>query len=1204
MAIVMIFGVFASFGMLPFSEGTAASAAPLSWTPAWQDSSITAPVWDQAIVNEAGNAGFGNLGTGSVDGGGGFNSVDNGEPKGNCLRLCVYMNTLGLMAWYDPDLQITAGVNSGKTVSQNLADKITAMVEADKADPSNPITGLMHTTVPTGRGGIGEWVDGTVAMSLALARHNPRVWGLLSPEVKERCDFIMSVLAISGNMLHNYHNEPIRDLSQIYEWYKAWNPNLTEGYVDMMIGIYYYFGGADQVNKIFDDFDVNYYLDTMEDYGYNIMRGYFYKNRRLMVEGVGGASVFVPLQGLPFTYEDLNTKSGTIMSGGKRGNEIPYNPIELYKSVAKVMYNRTGQSTFYSGGNKIAYIVNGTNSPYDGLLGMANELNSMDANGLRSDGGYVLDNWKTSIPAAATIRAFGDWTGEGVNDIESRMYVGSEDFLYKISAANGGYQGWQKGNASFFSENSDSTGWHAFTCVKEIWVKLLKDETGYEAVYTQSGATYSVALKAYNLNLTTADTVTAKLEIYNGSGGLVTTVEPAAFTVPAKTTSKLIGTLSYPSWQAGYTAKLIINGEETALVPPAPVYTPATPITPPPAATIPPMDKAPEKHIGMHDYIWAESFDTYANVTKINNHVKASQTLNVGKMSGTSFAGSGNWSAQAEASSFRVEYLYGGGAYQELGIRSAAAANAALQIPLSSLSGTYALEFRVRSTAGGIINVRSAGSDDVYKKIAVIGASTGGGKIVPASNDTAVAASETAANWSSKRDTTRAWKRVQISCDTVTGKFNLFVDGVKIAPGSFDAPLAGNVLKGFVFEVADKTGITEASGKSSLGIDDIKVYAVDSIDTVINDLVWAENFDQGVDAGGDPKWQYYRPSVQAAVGQPFNPVMSGASPLNHYAAGTVLNTSGFVGDGGGGNRFRTNRWLSTPAGDNPGVIAEGFSGNALKVPGTAGGSSGVMCEAWDDEIANRAVLFTGRVKFTSTPGTAGVQYVLYGSSIPNGLISFLNDGSIKAGFSSDAKTLPVRWKKDAWVYYEVYINKFTNEMAVSVWGDMTGGTFSTTGIFEQIGIANEFVTNVPLRLRLTSAANSTGTAVFIDDMATWLVDSYEMAGPGVVLPAANKLSISDINVYKKDGSYRISASVQNTNSTQQSVQFIAAVYDGNKLVSVKLLPQDVAANFSGILDFAYASASEIQTSHTIKVMVWDSNMVPYCKPEVKQVSNL
>ena len=562
MAIVMFFGVVASGSIAYASGGGAGSggfAGPMTWTPAWQNGE-TPPAWSQDAVNKAaGGTSQGILGTGMHGGGGGFNAQDGGDVKGGALELCVYMNTLGLMAWYEPNLKAFPGTKNEITVSQALANQIALVL---RPDPAGAGTALRngHSPAPTGRGGIGEWVDGTAALALALAKHNPSVWNLVSEEDKARADVIMTSLAISGNYLHNFENTPKTDMSKIYEWYKNWNPNLTEGYVDMMIGIYYYFGGADEVNAIFANYDYDAHIAKLDQYGYAIIKGYHSKNKNLLVSGGtdSKSGTYTKINGLNFTYKDINT-----------GARIQYNPIELYKSVAKVMYNRVASSEIYSGGVKRGYISDGSKSPFDGLLGMCNELNSMDANGLRSDGGYVLDNWKTSIPAAATVKAFGDWKGEGINDIESRMYVGSEDFLFKIDPARGGYRGWEKGKASLFDENSSSTGWHGYICVKDIWQKMLKDETGYEAGYTLSGGTLNVNLKAYNLSITNAQTVTVELEIYNSVGGLHTSVKAADITVPAKTSSKQIGSLAYSAWQDGYRARLIVNGEVVEIVDPS-----------------------------------------------------------------------------------------------------------------------------------------------------------------------------------------------------------------------------------------------------------------------------------------------------------------------------------------------------------------------------------------------------------------------------------------------------------------------------------------------------------------------------------------------------------------------------------------------------------------------------------------------------------
>lgn len=479
------------------------------------------PQWDQAIIDKAVAASLSTVNTGDRNGGPAF-GLDGKDWRGTSLIACEVMAFLALVAYYNPEAKAT----NGKKVVDRLVDHINRITRSDSA--------------PACRGGLGGWVDGPVAQALALAKNNPAVWNKLSTDVKNRCDFIMKVMALTGNYTQNYRNNPVSDMSQHVWWSKGWNPNHQEGYIGVMIAAYYYFGGADAVNAILTGFDYDTYIQQMQDYGYDIMRGYYQKAGKQLLENGGqdinergerGTLVGVKI---PFTFKGIDESGNAI--------EVPYDPVKIYQSAVRRMYGRTVESHIYDKGVLKGYINkkdgsgNYISSPYEGMLGMGTEFKSSDANGLRTDAGYIDFGWRNSVPTRATIEALGGWKGEGINQAESRMYVGSEDFLFKTDPANGGYIGWQKGKAS--GPTTQDSFKHGFEYYKQTWQKFLKRETGFEPKLVKNGNNVSVTVRGYNFNFNSSKNIVVIMAEYDQNK--LVSIETKNITVNKLTESKVL----------------------------------------------------------------------------------------------------------------------------------------------------------------------------------------------------------------------------------------------------------------------------------------------------------------------------------------------------------------------------------------------------------------------------------------------------------------------------------------------------------------------------------------------------------------------------------------------------------------------------------------------------------------------------------------
>lgn len=395
---------------------------------------IRAPRWSQDNVDNA-------VGTHVV-------AIRYQDGVGIGVYQATAMYMLALMSYFDTDLTSSDGTK----VSDRLLEHIRSV-----SSPGNE---------PTARGFLSGWVDGPVAQALTLARHTPKVWNALNDDERARVDFIMQVLAVVGNYTQNYYNNPSTDLSQSGLAYKTYNPNFQEGYVGIMIAAYLYFGGAEKVNSILADFSYDEYIKQMDAYGFRNMKYFFEKTGKTLLESGGTDANGGTLKGarIPFCFQSAS------------GAKVEYDPLAIYDVLAQRMYSKEVVSEVYDkDGNLCGYIADGSKSPFEGMQGMAHEFSSVDAGGIRTDATYVMSGWVNSIPTRATLEALGVWDSERMRDADSRMYVGSEDFIYKVSPEHGGYAGYQKGHTTTPTIENQLGGW-GFFFMKDIWNKLLKKD--------------------------------------------------------------------------------------------------------------------------------------------------------------------------------------------------------------------------------------------------------------------------------------------------------------------------------------------------------------------------------------------------------------------------------------------------------------------------------------------------------------------------------------------------------------------------------------------------------------------------------------------------------------------------------------------------------------------------------------------------------
>ncbi len=417
-------------GVAAFAGGTPKVSAAVA---------IGGPKWDQTVIDAAVKQSVSTM------------EVNVDFKWANTLLVSQVIYFLALVSYYNPNLTSTSGVK----VSDRLIQHITYIISGGKE--------------PSARGFTSGWIDAPFALALALAKETPDVWNELNKKDKEKCDFIMKYLAVSNNYCQNLENSVQMDLSQNYPTNKYWHPNMEEGNVHGMIAAYMYFGGADAVNKILADFNYDEYIAQMDAYNFPNPKVYFELTGKELLENGGrdagggstkGARIPFVYQSQPYSKQDPNP-----------AEKVPFEPYALFRSTTRRNFCHIVKSNIYG---DTGYLSDGAVSPYEGRLGMCNEFEQEDAKGHRTDGHYVALSMRTSIPMLTTMKVLGYLKGDDVNDLQERMYVGVEDFFFKMDPAHGGWIGFEKGvNTRSMESNFNSEG---IMYYKEVWRKYGKED--------------------------------------------------------------------------------------------------------------------------------------------------------------------------------------------------------------------------------------------------------------------------------------------------------------------------------------------------------------------------------------------------------------------------------------------------------------------------------------------------------------------------------------------------------------------------------------------------------------------------------------------------------------------------------------------------------------------------------------------------------
>ncbi|MBS0630313.1 MAG: hypothetical protein JSS11_00235 [Verrucomicrobia bacterium] len=355
------------------------------------------------------------------------------------------LQVTAVAAFQEPDRVV-----EGKTLATHLAEKLRYILVTPRPSPQKDGS----TNEPESLGGIGGWTHHVPAHVLLLAKRTPAVWSQLSADEKGRADLLMQALALAAHFCLDDDNDYYVRLDGASLNHKSWNPNIAEGYADIIVVASLYFG-ADELNAFFKSFDFDKFIARLEAANFqNIKRGWTWTPaiKGLMMNG---GSIAVP--------SDALLAQGILSHGAGVRNDFTLNgdslhePWLIFRGQALRMFSKVVRTRVEVGDGPVTTsrllhdASNAETSPWEGQMGMFCEFESSDWNGMRTSLQYAYEGSMIIIPTAVTLKLVGAWDDKRGGDvIERRMGVGMSDLIFK---AREGYMSYSQ--AKFYETHFD-----------------------------------------------------------------------------------------------------------------------------------------------------------------------------------------------------------------------------------------------------------------------------------------------------------------------------------------------------------------------------------------------------------------------------------------------------------------------------------------------------------------------------------------------------------------------------------------------------------------------------------------------------------------------------------------------------------------------------------------------------------------------------
>ncbi|WP_310225416.1 DNRLRE domain-containing protein [Paenibacillus qinlingensis] len=354
------------------------------------------------------------------------------EWTSHSLRSGTALMYLTTAALYDPSYK---GSDGTLIKDRILAHIRNMLVPGSKREPG--ASGSLDTSATS-----------LAIQALDLASTIPAVWNELTSEEKVKINLIMQAHLVAAHWGHDDDNNFSTGIDQLGNFNKGWNPNYVEGAIASALATVRYLGGADKANEFLLSFDYDNFMSKLQAAGLSSIAWTFRQTGKSALEAAVKNE---------FTF---------------RGHTLDQ-PFEWMKDRALIMYNKTVKAQLSSNDTVRAFVLNPEGLPNVGMMGMAQEFDSVDANGIRSDLDYVTRGWNNSILSLLEAYYYGVAASGSPDDlalIQSRYAIGSTDLIYK---AVNGYSGYAKGKSLGIRDEFTADANVGYDWLKELWENVI-----------------------------------------------------------------------------------------------------------------------------------------------------------------------------------------------------------------------------------------------------------------------------------------------------------------------------------------------------------------------------------------------------------------------------------------------------------------------------------------------------------------------------------------------------------------------------------------------------------------------------------------------------------------------------------------------------------------------------------------------------------
>ncbi len=342
------------------------------------------------------------------------------------------------------------------------------------------------------------WCYCPYSAAIALAKATPSIWSRVSPALCEKLTFTMEMYAYLESFATSDENSYSTGPGLAGNYHKGWNPNYRLANVPAILFAAHFFGdgdavrGAKVVNDMLHAFDEAAYtrvILTLGRYGWHRALAVWTAAGPVARDGSQGSSAKElllrggPAYALNYTHTQVNTNAGDGKGVGNGGADYLYHGYPLSDAPAIIrdllVFNYSGGEVksdhhFDVDGDgvaeKIAWIVDESESPYQGRVGMMKEF----ASGNRSSTGYCSHDFLLTTCLISAANALGLFYIVSDPALWEMVKVGNGDFLYKnergyLCFATGSY------GTSHHAHSEENEG-KVYFATKSLWLTALCDD--------------------------------------------------------------------------------------------------------------------------------------------------------------------------------------------------------------------------------------------------------------------------------------------------------------------------------------------------------------------------------------------------------------------------------------------------------------------------------------------------------------------------------------------------------------------------------------------------------------------------------------------------------------------------------------------------------------------------------------------------------